>query len=131
MKMGNPLIEREENAMTDKNDDYEVGYGKPPKSTQFQKGQSGNPRGRPFKAQQDKALYEILGEVLNEPLPVYKNGEESVITKKEALIRKTIQRGLEGNIQATRMLLGYYERISKTPLEMKMQSMALRQPYDD
>lgn len=26
--------------------DYEVGYGKPPKHTQFQKGQSGNPRGR-------------------------------------------------------------------------------------
>jgi hypothetical protein len=25
---------------------YDVGYGKPPKSTQFRKGQSGNPRGR-------------------------------------------------------------------------------------
>lgn len=27
--------------------DYEIGYKKPPKSTQFQKGVSGNPRGRP------------------------------------------------------------------------------------
>ena len=26
--------------------DYEVGYGKPPKGTQFKKGQSGNPNGR-------------------------------------------------------------------------------------
>jgi hypothetical protein len=26
--------------------DYEVGYGKPPKDTQFKKGKSGNPRGR-------------------------------------------------------------------------------------
>ena len=26
---------------------YEVGYGKPPNHTQFKKGQSGNPRGRP------------------------------------------------------------------------------------
>ena len=26
--------------------DYEVGYGKPPKSTRFRKGQSGNPAGR-------------------------------------------------------------------------------------
>jgi len=26
---------------------YDVGYGKPPKGGQFQKGQSGNPRGRP------------------------------------------------------------------------------------
>jgi hypothetical protein len=28
-------------------DDYEIGYGKPPRHTQFRKGQSGNPGGRP------------------------------------------------------------------------------------
>ena len=28
-------------------DDYEVGYGNPPKHTRFPKGQSGNPKGRP------------------------------------------------------------------------------------
>ena len=28
-------------------DEYEVGYGKPPKHTRFRKGQSGNLRGRP------------------------------------------------------------------------------------
>ena len=38
--------------MSDKKmpDNYEVGYGKPPKDTQFQKGVSGNPRGRPKKS---------------------------------------------------------------------------------
>lgn len=35
--------------MSNANDDrnYEVGYGKPPKRTQFQKGRSGNAKGRP------------------------------------------------------------------------------------
>jgi Family of unknown function (DUF5681) len=28
-------------------DDYEIGYGKPPKSGQWKPGQSGNPKGRP------------------------------------------------------------------------------------
>ena len=33
----------------DELEDYEVGYGKPPKSGQFKKGISGNPPGRPKK----------------------------------------------------------------------------------
>ena len=32
-----------------KQDDYEVGYKQPPKSTRFVKGRSGNPKGRPPK----------------------------------------------------------------------------------
>ena len=33
--------------MADENAPYEVGYGKPPSEGRFQKGQSGNPKGRP------------------------------------------------------------------------------------
>jgi hypothetical protein len=33
--------------LTAPKDDYEVGYGKPPKDTRFTKGRSGNPNGRP------------------------------------------------------------------------------------
>jgi hypothetical protein len=29
------------------NDDYEIGYGRPPRHSQFKPGQSGNPKGRP------------------------------------------------------------------------------------
>ena len=36
--------------MSKKRTDDEVGYGKPPKNKQFQKGVSGNPTGRPKKA---------------------------------------------------------------------------------
>ena len=40
---GRPGSQQNQNDETD----YEVGYGKPPKHTQFKRGQSGNPNGRP------------------------------------------------------------------------------------
>jgi hypothetical protein len=43
--------------------DYDVGYAKPPKATQFKKGTSGNPKGRPRKSQSHQA---IASRVLNE-----------------------------------------------------------------
>jgi hypothetical protein len=33
--------------MDKKQGNYEVGYGKPPRSRRFSKGRSGNPKGRP------------------------------------------------------------------------------------
>ena len=41
--------------------DYEIGYKKPPKHTQFKPGQSGNPKGRPPKPQTiEEAAIQIL-----------------------------------------------------------------------
>jgi hypothetical protein len=38
--------------------DYEVGYGKPPKSTRFKKGKSGNPNGRPKGAKTNMSSFD-------------------------------------------------------------------------
>lgn len=48
--------------------DYEVGYGKPPKHSRFQPGQSGNPRGRPrgSKNRQDVIGLERLKKIVLE-----------------------------------------------------------------
>jgi hypothetical protein len=40
--------------MSDDNEDYQLGYGKPPKHSQFTKGRSGNPKGRPVRARSFK-----------------------------------------------------------------------------
>ena len=45
--------------------DYEVGYGKPPRKSQFKPGQSGNPKGRP---KGRKGFSTILVEELSEDL---------------------------------------------------------------
>ena len=45
---------------------YEVGYGKPPKHTQFKKGQSGNPKGRPKQVQAHMPVGRIIRHSLSE-----------------------------------------------------------------
>lgn len=55
-----------------KRGDYEVGYGKPPRHTQFQPGQSGKPSGRPKGA---KGTKKNIRNMLNRATPV-KIGDE-------------------------------------------------------
>ena len=43
---------------SDKQRDYEVGYGKPPRHTRFANGRSGNPRGRPHGVEEPEDLAE-------------------------------------------------------------------------
>jgi len=82
--------------------DYEVGYGKPPRNTQFKKGQSGNPRGRPPGS---KNLATLVSVALNEPVIVVENGGRKKITKREAIIKQLVNRSTKADWRAIKILL--------------------------
>ena len=92
---------------SDDDKDYEVGYGKPPKANQFQKGQSGNPAGRP---RQTRSIRTIINEIASEMLEVAMNGKRRKIPKREALIRAVFNNALQGHPKMVQMVLDLLDK---------------------
>jgi hypothetical protein len=75
-------------------DDYEVGYGKPPKDTRFQKGVSGNPKGRPKKS------LNFDDELIRESrsfMTINENGRRKRISKHEVAVKQLLKKAMTGS----------------------------------
>ena len=82
---------------------YEVGYRKPPRHTQFQKGQSGNPGGRPRRPARrldELALYEAYRATI-----VMEDGRAVPMPAIQAVLRSQLQSAASGNVGAQRDIL--------------------------
>lgn len=65
---------------------YETGYKRPPKNRQWQRGQSGNPKGRPKRSDD---LADIAARVGREKQPITHKGKTRLISLNEAVVRRT------------------------------------------
>lgn len=77
--------------------DYEVGYGRPPKHTQFKKGQSGNPKGRKKGA---RGLKTDLRAELGQRVEITENGKQVKLTKQQLMVKQLAAKAVKGDIRA-------------------------------
>ena len=89
----------------DNYDDEDIGYCKPPKSGQFKKGQSGNPKGRPKKDPPDPFFVELKNEIDKEVQTQDKNGNNVTYTKKEIIIKKLLHDAMNGDKRSMELLV--------------------------
>ena len=102
--------------------DHKVGYKKPPLHTRFQKGQSGNPRGRP---RGSKNLSTLLTDALNEPVVVTEDGKRRKISKRELGVRQLVNKFAMAEAQATKILLGLIQERDRLAAEASAERPSL------
>jgi hypothetical protein len=92
---------------------YEIGYKRPPKHTQFKKGQSGNPRGRPRKKPEMPDARASLANALNERVAVNDNGKTRHLTKLDLLMLQAVNKAVTGNPGPMRLLFPILVKLSE------------------
>ncbi len=88
--------------------DYDIGYGKPPKSGQFRKGEGGNRKGRP---KGHKNLKTELLEELAERIHIREDGAPRRISKQRAIIKQLVAKAIKGDPRAASAVFQFVQRV--------------------
>ena len=83
-------------------DYYKVGFGHPPLHSQFSKGRSGNPSGRP---KGSRVLSAVITAALAERAVVTENGRRRTITKLELAVKQIANKAAGGDQRACKLLI--------------------------
>jgi len=100
-------------------DDEEVGYKNPPKHTQFKKGQSGNPNGRPKKSKNVRFREDINKLIMKDAqtdMSLQINGELTTLSSFEAVLMALRNKALKGDSRAAKL---YTDLIKQASIEEK------------
>lgn len=83
-------------------DDYEVGYGRPPKHTRFKSGKSGNPSGRP---KGSRNVSTILNKALGRKVRVRDGERVREVTVLDAAIERLTRQAAGGDVRSIKIML--------------------------
>ena len=81
---------------------YTVGYARPPASTQFQPGQSGNPKGRPKGVRNSSSM---ARDALERSINIKVNGTWRKTSVRQAAYRRLAEKAVAGDVKALDYLL--------------------------
>jgi hypothetical protein len=87
-----------------RDNNYQIGYRKPPTNTRFAKGRSGNPKGRP---RGSKNFATLLRQALAERVVVNENGRRKKVTKLQAIVKQLVNRALQAEYRSIQLLVAH------------------------
>ena len=106
--------------------DYPVGYKKPPRASQFKPGQSGNAKGRPKGAKNFRTAIEAE---LDTRIVATENGKRLKITKRVAVAKQLVNKAVSGDPKAIPVLFNECRHIEDLALTGSAES-AFDRPED-
>lgn len=119
-----------------KGENYRVGHQKPPKETQWQKGESGNPKGRPKK--KPSTFESEVNAVICKKVVVSVGGKQIEITKRQLLIEQIMNGAIKGEPAMARLALPLLKLAESLPTfevqsedEAALQSLLKRMGVSD
>ena len=81
--------------------EYTVGYAKPPKSTRFEPGRSGNPKGR---RKGEPSVFEQIRALFRQKLTVTEGGKRKRLSRQEVMFKSIGNKAVGGDIKAAAFL---------------------------
>ena len=97
----------------------EVGYKKPPKHAQFQPGKSGNPKGRPKRAESPTGH-----EVFDQLVTVTQKGKKTKIPAIDAILSQVVIDALQGDHKARKLVLDTWAKGSNKTKSPSLSALA-------
>jgi Family of unknown function (DUF5681) len=91
---------------------YTVGYGHPPKHTQFKAGKSGNPKGRP---KGSRNVGSVLRDKIQQKIAVTENGRTRRVPALEVMLRRLANDAMRNDPRALKLMLSLVDRYADTP----------------